>query len=191
MLPPFAQSNACGATLGVGQSCTINVTFTATSLQPTPIATGDLIVTTTAKDESNLPIPAMSVSLKGEAAVPMMRVLPAVSYPGGVVQVVGQNWPPNQRVRLDWHNTVGDGLFPGVQGLNPAVVASTTYPDITKPDTDQFKWSVLVFPRADVGSRKLDAHTSTGIVYHASLQPVLLVQTPQVTGQLGFVFRDG
>jgi hypothetical protein len=107
------------------------------------------------------------------------------------VQAQGQNWPPGSTVTY----TI-DGL-PGVQTKTFAVPATAIVPDAQQFDPGA---SVLVYPRAEVGTRTLNAIALSADVDMSPLAPPgiavafpfnFLVQAPSVNGEIGFTVRNG
>ena len=171
--------------LAPGKTCTISVVF-----KPRSIGDRNAALVVTAHLLGTPPFVAM-VSLHGTTPMPAVQLSPGVAHPRSVVQALGQNWPPGSTVTI----TV-DGL-PGVQTKSFVVPATAIVPDAQQFDPSA---SVLVYPRAEVGTRVVSGSAPSADVDMTPAAPPataisfpfnFLVQHPTVNGELGFVVRNG
>jgi len=171
--------------LAPGRSCSFSVVF-----KPRNIGDRNAALVVTAHIVGTPPFVHM-VSLHGVTPMPAFQLNPGVAHPRSVVQAQGQNWPPGSTVTY----TI-DGL-PGVQAKAFAVPATAIVPDAQQFDPSA---SVLVYPRAEVGTRTLNASALSADVDMSPLAPAgtavafpfnFLVQAPSVNGEIGFTVRNG
>ena len=171
--------------LAPGQSCTISVVFKPRNVGDRHAA---LIVSAHVAGRPGF---VEMVDLTGNSPMPIIELNPGVAHPRSVVQAIGENWPPGSTVTLA---VIG---LPGVQAKSFPVPATAIVPNVQQLDPTS---SVLVYPRAQVGTSTLNASAPSADVDMSPAAPAgtaisfpfnFLVQHPSVNGELGFVVRNG
>lgn len=155
-----------GTTLAAGATCTVDLRYTPTAPGS---RTATLVFGDTAPGAPHL------VGLEGTAPAPVVVVSPGVGVPGSVLTVTGRNWPPGAPVTLAFDRS-------------PAI--TRTVPAETGATAGQFRTSLLIFPRSEIGPRSLSAFTTLPApVGSLSAGARFLVTAPSVDGGNDFVFR--
>ena len=167
----YAQSNNCGASLGAGASCTINVTFTPTTTMGT--RTGTLTVTDNASSSPQ------TVPLTGSGVLAASLTPTSVSFGNQVVSTTSAaktaTLNNNQKVSLSISSiaTSGDYAQTNTCGTSLAAGTSCTISITFTPTTTGTRTGTLTVTDSAANSPQTASLTGTGLI-PATVAPITL-----------------